>query len=62
MRTNLKIAHELVERLVEMGVDSGARVAGSSFYGEDRGFERFLEDLGAAYVMSLNESHCAGNA
>lgn len=56
-RTKLKIALQLVERSVEMGVPFRAVVA-DSFYGEDRGFKRSLGELGVAYVLSLKKSHC----
>lgn len=56
-RTKLKIACQLVERSVEMGVPFRAVVA-NSFYGEDRGFKRSLGELGLAYVLSLKKSHC----
>ena len=55
-RTKLKIACRLVERAVEMEVPFRAVVA-DSFYGEDRGFKRSLEDSGAGYVLSLKKSH-----
>jgi len=56
-RTKLKIAGQLVERSVAIGVGFRAVVA-DSFYGEDRGFRRCLERLGAGYVLSLKKSHC----
>jgi len=56
-RTKLKIAGQLVERSVAMGVPFRAVVA-DSFYGEDRGFKRSLEGLGVGYVLSLKKSHC----
>jgi transposase len=56
-RTKLKIAHQLVERSVAEGVPFRAVVA-DSFYGEDRGFRRSLEELGVGYVLSLKKSHC----
>jgi hypothetical protein len=56
-RTKLKIACRLVERSVAMGVPFRAVVA-DSFYGEDRGFKRSLEELGVGYVLSLKKSHC----
>lgn len=55
-RTKLEIAGELVERAVECGVPFGAVVA-DCFYGEDRGFKRELERLGAGYVLALKPSH-----
>jgi len=56
-RTKLKIACQLVERSVAMGVPFRAVVA-DSFYGEDRGFKRSLEKLGVGYVLALKKSHC----
>lgn len=56
-RTKLKIACQLVERSVEMDVPFRVVVA-DSFYGEDRGFKRSLEELGLGYVLSLKKSHC----
>ena len=56
-RTKLKIARRLVERSVAMGVPFRAVVA-DSFYGEDRGFKRSLEELGVGYILSLKKSHC----
>jgi DDE superfamily endonuclease len=55
-RTKLKIACRLVERAVGMGVPFRAVVA-DSFYGEDRGFKRSLEEVGVGYVLSLKKSH-----
>lgn len=55
-RTKLKIASELVEEAVEKGIPFRAVVA-DSFYGEDRGFKRSLEELGVGYVLSLKKSH-----
>ncbi len=56
-RTKLKIARQLVERSVLMGVSFRAVVA-DSFYGEDRGFKHSLGELGVGYVLSLKKSHC----
>ena len=56
-RTKLKIACQLVERSVAMGVSFRAVVA-DSFYGEDREFKRSLRELGVGYVLSLKKSHC----
>jgi len=56
-RTKLKIAQQLVRRSVEVGVPFRAVVA-DSFYGEDRGFKRSVEELGVGYVLSLKKSHC----
>src|SRR5215210_1504324 len=56
-RTKLKIASELVERALDGSMPFRAVVA-DSFYGEDRGFKRSLEELGAGYVLALKKSHC----
>jgi hypothetical protein len=56
-RTKLKVACQLVERSVARGVGFRAVVA-DSFYGEDRGFRRFLGELGVGYVLALKKSHC----
>jgi SRSO17 transposase len=56
-RTKLKIACQLVERSVAMGVSFRAVVA-DSFYGEDREFKRSLRESGVGYVLSLKKSHC----
>jgi hypothetical protein len=55
-RTKLKIAQQLVERLVETGVPFRAVVA-DSFYGEDEGFRQALSELGTGYVLAVKESH-----
>ncbi len=55
-RTKLRIASELVEKAVGGGLPFRAVVA-DSFYGEDRGFERSLGDLGVAYALSLKRPH-----
>jgi SRSO17 transposase len=55
-RTKLKIAQQLVERSVAMGVPFRAVVA-DSFYGEDEDFKHALSDLGVGYVLSLKDSH-----
>lgn len=55
-RTKLKIALELVERSVAMGVPFRAVVA-DSFYGEDEDFKGALGGLGVGYVVALKESH-----
>ena len=55
-RTKLRIACQLVERSVEMGVPFRVVLA-DSFYGEDRGFKRSLEGLGLGYVLALKKSH-----
>ncbi len=56
-RTKLKIARELVERSVTMGLPFRAVVA-DSFYGEDREFKRSLGKMGVGYVLALKKSHC----
>ena len=55
-RTKLKIARQLVERTVAMGLGFRAVVA-DSFYGEDRGFKRSLGESGVGYVLALKKSH-----
>jgi SRSO17 transposase len=55
-RTKLKIAQQLVQRSVEMGVPFRAVVA-DSFYGEDEDFRQALSGLGVGYVLALKESH-----
>ncbi len=55
-RTKLKIAAQLVERALADGMKFGAVVA-DSFYGEDDGFKRKLEELNAGYVLALKPSH-----
>jgi hypothetical protein len=55
-RTKLKIAVELVERSVAMGMPFRAVVA-DSFYGEDEGFREGLRKLGVSYVLALKPSH-----
>jgi hypothetical protein len=55
-RTKLKIAQELVERSVAMGVSFRAVVA-DSFYGEGEDFKQTLSSLGVGYVLALKESH-----
>jgi hypothetical protein len=55
-RTKLKIASQLVELAMHRGIPFRAVVA-DSFYGEDRGFKRSLEQLGAGYVLALKPSH-----
>jgi SRSO17 transposase len=55
-RTKLKIASELVERAVEVGVPFRAVVA-DSFYGEDEDFKQSLGELGVGYVLALKPSH-----
>jgi hypothetical protein len=56
-RTKLKIAGQLVERSLKMGIPFRAVVA-DSFYGEDEGFrERLGELLGVGYVLALKPTH-----
>jgi hypothetical protein len=55
-RTKLKIAKELVERAVEVGMPFRAVVA-DSFYGEDEDFKQSLGELGVGYVLALKPSH-----
>ena len=55
-RTKLKIAAQLVERALADGMKFGAVVA-DSFYGEDDGFKRELEELDVGYVLALKPSH-----
>jgi hypothetical protein len=55
-RTKLKIAAQLVERALADGMKFGAVVA-DSFYGEDDGFKRKLEELDVGYVLALKPSH-----
>jgi hypothetical protein len=55
-RTKLKIASQLVDLAMERGIPFRAVVA-DSFYGEDRGFKRALEERGAGYVLALKPSH-----
>jgi SRSO17 transposase len=55
-RTKLKLAVELVQRAVRVGIAFRAVVA-DSFYGEDRGVKAGLRDLAVGYVMALKPSH-----
>ncbi|MCA1837534.1 MAG: IS701 family transposase, partial [Actinobacteria bacterium] len=55
-RTKLKIAVELVERSIKMGIPFRAVVA-DSFYGEDEGFREGLRKLKVGYVLALKPSH-----
>ena len=50
-RTKLKIASQLVELAMGRGISFRAVVA-DPFYGEDWGFKRSLEELGAGYVLA----------
>jgi len=54
-RTKLKIAEELVQQAIALGVPFRAVVA-DSFYGEDRTFRQRLEQLGVGYVLALKPS------
>ncbi len=56
-RTKLKIAGQIVERSVRVGLPFRAVVA-DSFYGEDEEFKMALDRLGVGYVLSLKKSHC----
>ncbi|MCA1838636.1 MAG: transposase, partial [Actinobacteria bacterium] len=55
-RTKLKIAVELVESSIKMGIPFRAVVA-DSFYGEDEGFREGLRKLKVGYVLALKPSH-----
>ncbi|HEX4714707.1 MAG TPA: transposase [Ktedonobacteraceae bacterium] len=55
-RTKLTIGVELVSRAVHVPLPFRAVVA-DSFYGEDRGFRRGLQDLNVGYVLALKPSH-----
>ena len=55
-RTKPKIAMELVERAVEMGLPFRA-VVGDILYGEHREFKEGLEHKGIPYVLALKPSH-----
>jgi hypothetical protein len=55
-RTKPRIALELVERAVQVGVPFRAVVA-DSFYGENLGFIEGLEQLELGYVLALRPSH-----
>jgi SRSO17 transposase len=55
-RTKLKLAVELASRAVQAQWPFRAVVA-DSFYGEDRGVRRGLQDLGVGYVLALKPSH-----
>ena len=55
-RTKPRIALELVERAVQVGVAFRAVVA-DSFYGENLGFIEGLENLELGYVLALRPSH-----
>jgi hypothetical protein len=54
-RTKLKIALELVAQAKKRNIAFQAVVA-DSFYGEDRGFRKGLEDLKVGYVLALKPS------
>lgn len=55
-RTKLKIAGQLVEHSLKMGIPFRAVVA-DSFYGEDEGFRERLGELRVGYVLALKPSH-----
>ena len=55
-RTKLKIALQLVNRAMEVGIPFRAVVA-DSFYGEDLGLRNGLRALQKAYVLALKPSH-----
>jgi len=55
-RTKLKIALELVNRAVQLGIPFEAVVA-DNFYGEDRTLRQGLRDLRLGYDMALKPSH-----
>jgi hypothetical protein len=56
-RTKLKIASELVESALKSGNIPFRAVVADAFYGEDGGFKRSQEELGAGYVLALKPSH-----
>ena len=55
-RTKLRIALELVNRAVQLGIPFEAVVA-DNFYGEDRPLRKGLRDLHLGYVLALKPSH-----
>jgi DDE superfamily endonuclease len=55
-RTKLAMAVELVGRAVDAGIPFRAVVA-DCFYGEDRGVQQGIRDLGKGYVLALKPSH-----
>jgi hypothetical protein len=55
-RTKLKIALELVDRAVKLGLPFEAVVA-DNFYGEDLTFRQGLRDLRLGYALALKPSH-----
>lgn len=55
-RTKLKIALQLVNRAIEVGIPFRAVVA-DSFYGEDFALRKELRTLQKAYVLALKPSH-----
>lgn len=55
-RTKLRIALELVNRAVQLGIPFEAVVA-DNFYGEDRTFRQGLRDLHLGYALALKPSH-----
>lgn len=56
-RTKLKIALELVNRAIQLGIPFEAVVA-DNFYGEDRTLRKGLRDLHLGYALALKPSHC----
>jgi SRSO17 transposase len=55
-RTKLRIALELVNRAVQLGLPFEAVVA-DNFYGEDRTLRKGLRDLHLGYALALKPSH-----
>ncbi len=55
-RTKLAIAVELIGRATKAGIPFRAVVA-DCFYGEDRGVQRGIRELGKDYVLALKPSH-----
>jgi len=55
-RTKLTMAVELVRRAVDAGIPFRAVVA-DCFYGEDRGVQQGIRELGVGYVLALKPSH-----
>jgi len=55
-RTKLAIAVKLIQRAVAAGIPFRAVVA-DCFYGEDRGVQQGIRELGKGYVLALKPSH-----
>jgi SRSO17 transposase len=55
-RAKLKIASQLVEKILHRSIPFRAVVA-DSFYGEDEGFKQSLSELGVGYVLALKPLH-----